>query len=168
MVKINTTLGPIWFPWDLGCCLSFHPRLRLGRKLNNNLGPKEIIYRPRVVLYIEVSMQFSLGRKARTPKMTRLSGCFGGRRQPQTSINVNDNNIFDVNKGYALHCMKNPERYLIVLHVSCHVLLRRGHSDWSASSGQPSYYFLWPAASGRARTECDIVLISLCWKNVCT
>ena len=39
-------------PWDLGCCLSFHPRLRLGRKLNNNLGPKEIIYRPRVVLYI--------------------------------------------------------------------------------------------------------------------
>ena len=48
------------------------------------------------------------------------------------------------------------------------VLLRRGHSDWSASSGQPSYYFLWPAASGRARTECDIVLISLCWKNVCT
>ena len=42
------------------------------------------------------------------------------------------------------------------------VLLRRGHSDWSASSGQPSYYFLWPAASGRARTECDIVLISLC------
>ena len=52
MVKINTTLRPIWFPWDLGCCLSFHPRLRLGRKLNNNLGPKEIIYRPRVVLYI--------------------------------------------------------------------------------------------------------------------
>ena len=45
------------------------------------------------------------------------------------------------------------------------VLLRRGHSDWSASSGQPSYYFLWPAASGRARTECDIVLISLCWKK---
>ena len=35
------------------------------------------------------------------------------------------------------------------------VLLRRGHSDWSASSGQPSYYFLWPAASGRAGTECD-------------
>ena len=35
----------------LGCCLSFHPRLRLGLKLNNNLGPKEIIYRPRVVLY---------------------------------------------------------------------------------------------------------------------
>ena len=32
------------------------------------------------------------------------------------------------------------------------VLLRRGHSDWSASSGQPSYYFLWPAASGRARS----------------
>ena len=25
--------------------------LRLGRKINNNLGPKEIIYRPRVVLY---------------------------------------------------------------------------------------------------------------------
>ena len=42
------------------------------------------------------------------------------------------------------------------------VLLRRGHSDWSASSGQPSYYFLWPAASGRARSECDIVLICLC------
>ena len=52
MVKINTTLRPIWFPWDLGCCLLFHPRLRLGRKINNNLGPKEIIYRPRVVLYI--------------------------------------------------------------------------------------------------------------------
>ena len=51
MVKINTTLWPIWFPWDLGCCLSFHPRLRLGRKLNNNLGPKESMYRPRVVLY---------------------------------------------------------------------------------------------------------------------
>ena len=50
MVKINTTLRPIWFPWDLGCCLLFHPRLRLGRKINNNLGPKEIIYRPRVVL----------------------------------------------------------------------------------------------------------------------
>ena len=42
------------------------------------------------------------------------------------------------------------------------LLLRRGHSDWSASSGQPSYYFLWPVASGRARTECDIVLFSLC------
>ena len=51
MVKINTTLRPIWFPWNLGCCLLFHPRLRLGRKINNNLGPKEIIYRPRVVLY---------------------------------------------------------------------------------------------------------------------
>ena len=55
-----------------------------------------------------------------------------------------------------------------ITYILVHVLLRRGHSDWSASSGQPSYYFLWPAASGRARTECDIVLISLWWKNVCT
>ena len=50
----------------------------------------------------------------------------------------------------------------ITRKMSITVLLRRGHSDWSASSDQPSYYFLWPAASGRARTECDIVLISLC------
>ena len=57
MVKINTTLRPIWFPWDLGCCLIFRPRLRLGRKLNNNLGPKEIIYRPRVVLYSSQRME---------------------------------------------------------------------------------------------------------------
>ena len=56
------------------------------------------------------------------------------------------------------------KRYLTFnsIHILLYVLLRRGHSDWSASSGQPSYYFLWPVASGRARTECDIVLISLC------
>ena len=36
---------------DLGRHLFFDPRLRLGQRINNNLGPKEIIYRPRVVVY---------------------------------------------------------------------------------------------------------------------